>query len=72
MITHPNLLLKLVDLQHQEQRREVETWRLAMTARQGRAKFLGSLLHRLVMVAKQQLRGQARPGSATPNLANFP
>ena len=68
---HPDLLLNLANLQHQDRLREVEIWRLAMQARQSRAKFLGRLLHHLLAATRKQLRVQARPNSATPDLADL-
>ena len=68
---HPDSLLDVANLQHQDRLREVEIWRLAMQARQSRAKFLGRLLHYLLAVIRKQLRVQARPNSATPNLADL-
>ncbi len=70
MILHPDLLSDLADFQHQDRLREAEIWRLTREARQSRAKFLGRFLHRLVAAARQQLREQARPNSATPSLAD--
>ena len=68
---HPDLLLDLADLQRQDRLREVEIWRLAMQARQSRAKFLGHLLHRLLKATRKQLRVQARPNSTMPDLADL-
>jgi len=72
MLLHPDLLLDLAHLNHQNRLSEVETWRLIREARQSRAKFLGRLLHRLLAAAREQLRIQVRPNSMTSDLANLP
>jgi hypothetical protein len=72
MMLNPDLLLKLSQLQHQDQLREVETWRLQVEAHRNRARFLGHLLHRLAAAARQRLGFQSRPNSVTPDLANSP
>jgi hypothetical protein len=68
---NPDLLLDLAILQQRDQLREAEIWRLARDARQGRAKFLGHLLHRLFVFAREQLKVQARLKSAAPDLADL-
>ena len=65
-MVHPDLLLDLANLRHQDQLREVETWRLAVTARQNRAKYGGYLLRRLAAAVRQRLSLQAHPKSENP------
>ena len=67
---HPDLLLKLSRLRHQDELREVEAWRLAMVARQNRANHIGYLLQRLLTIARQLWRVHGRPKPAKPDLAN--
>lgn len=66
MIHHPDLLLDLSQLQHQDRLREVETWRLEVVARQNRAKHGGYLLQRLAAVVRQRLSLHVRPKSENP------
>lgn len=70
MMLNPHLLLKLAQLHQQDRQREAEIWRLTREARQGRAKFLSHLAHRLLAAAREQLRIQTQRSSAIPDIAN--
>jgi hypothetical protein len=70
-VEHPDVLLDLFQLRHQDQIREVENWRLAMTARPKQANFVGRLLLRLLTVARQRLPLRARSKPVKPDLAGM-
>lgn len=65
---HPDLLLDLFQLRHQDQMREVETWRLAMSAQPSRVDSMSLLLRRLVAATRQRLQGQALSQSVKSDL----
>ncbi|GAB4445739.1 MAG: hypothetical protein Fur0044_41960 [Anaerolineae bacterium] len=67
---HPDLLLDMSNLQHQDRLREVETWRLAQIARQQRAHYVGQLMGRLVAAVRQWLSLPAHPKPVKPDLVN--
>jgi hypothetical protein len=55
-----DVLLDQSKLQRQDRLRNVEIWRLAMAARQNRARYMSHLFRRLVAAAWQQLPVQTR------------
>lgn len=67
---HPDLLLDMNNLQHQDRLREVETWRLAQAARQQRAHYVGQFLGHLIAAVRQRLSLPAHPKPVKPDLVN--
>lgn len=51
MLSHPDVLLKIVAFQHQDDIREAELWQLAKQARQERTFYLYRLAQRVIAPA---------------------